>query len=164
MKLASGISPVAQMLKSGINVGLGTEGASSNNDLDMWEEMRTASLLAKVSTGDPCALPAYEALKMATVNGAVALGMKGQLGQIAEGMIADLILVNVNKAHTQPMHNLISTLVYATKSSDVECVIVDGKIVLSEGRLTRLNLAEVVADARRSVDAIIERMNADKKC
>ena len=130
----------------------------------MWEEMRTASLLAKVSTGDPCALPAYEALKMATVNGAAALGMKGQLGQIAEGMIADLILVNVNKAHTQPMHNLISTLVYATKSSDVECVIVDGKIVLNEGRLTRLNLAEVVADARRSVDAIIERMNADKKC
>ena len=164
MKLASGISPVAQMLKSGINVGLGTDGASSNNDLDMWEEMRTASLLAKVSTGDPCALPAYEALKMATVNGAAALGMKGQLGQIAEGMIADLILVNVNKAHTQPMHNLISTLVYATKSSDVECVIVDGKIVLNEGRLTRLNLAEVVADARHSVDAIIERMNADKKC
>jgi 5-methylthioadenosine/S-adenosylhomocysteine deaminase len=162
MKLASGIAPIAQMIKSGINVGLGTDGASSNNDLDMWEEMRTASLLAKVSTGDPCALPAYEALKMATVNGAVALGVADRLGTISEGMIADLILVNVEKAHLQPMHNLISTLVYATKSSDVDTVIVGGQVVVEKGRLTRLDMSEVIADARRSVEAIVCRMNVDK--
>ena len=162
MKLASGIAPVAQMLKSGINVGLGTDGASSNNDLDMWEEMRSASLLAKVSTGDPCALPAYEALKMATVNGAVALGVDDKLGTIAEGMIADLILVDLQKSHLQPMHNLISTLVYATKSSDVDTVIVDGKIVVENGVLTRIDIDQVIADARKSVGAIIQRMNADK--
>ena len=99
MKLASGIAPVKKMLDAGINVSIGTDGASSNNDLDMWEEMRTASLLQKVSTLDPCAIPAYTALQMATINGAKAIGREGELGVIAAGALADVILVDIEKPH-----------------------------------------------------------------
>ncbi len=152
MKLASGIAPVARMMHAGINVGLGTDGPCSNNDLDMWEEMRSAALLQKVATGDPTVLPAYEALKMATVNGARALGMDDRIGTIEEGMLADLILVDTRKPHLQPCHDVIANLAYAAKASDVALTIVDGRIVAENGRCLTLDADAIRRAAQDYID------------
>ncbi len=140
MKLASGVAPVARMLRRGLTVGFGTDGPSSNNDLDLWEELRTGSLLQKVATGDPCALPAYEVLQMATVNGARALGLAGELGIVAPGAKADLILVDFSKPHLSPYYDLVANLVYSAKSSDVDTVIVDGIIRVQNKKLIDTDL------------------------
>lgn len=157
MKLASGIAPVKKMLDAGVNVSLGTDGASSNNDLDMWEEMRTASLLQKVSTLDPCAIPAYTALQMATVNGAKAIGREGELGVIAQGALADILLVDIEKPHLYPHTNLISELVYSTHSSDVDTVIVNGNIVVENRKCLTMNAQEVCATAQKHIDALMAK-------
>ena len=157
MKLASGIAPVKKMLDAGVNVAIGTDGASSNNDLDMWDEMRTASLLQKVSTLDPCAIPAYTALQMATVNGAKAIGCEGELGVIAEGAFADILLVNIEKAHLYPHTNLISELVYSAHASDVDTVIVNGNIVVENRKLLSMNAQEVCATAQKHIDALLAK-------
>lgn len=157
MKLASGIAPVRKMLDAGINVAIGTDGASSNNDLDMWEEMRTASLLQKVATMDPCAIPAYTALQMATVNGAKAIGREGKLGILAAGVFADILLVDIEKAHLYPHTNLISELVYSTHASDVDTVIVNGKIVVKNRKCLSMNAAEVCATAQKQIDTLMSK-------
>ena len=157
MKLASGIAPVRKMLDAGINVAIGTDGASSNNDLDMWEEMRTASLLQKVATMDPCAIPAYTALQMATVNGAKAIGCEGKLGVLAAGAFADILLVDIEKAHLYPHTNLISELVYSTHASDVDTVIVNGKIVVKNRKCLSMNAAEVCATAQKHIDTLMSK-------
>jgi 5-methylthioadenosine/S-adenosylhomocysteine deaminase len=157
MKLASGIAPVRKMLDAGINVAIGTDGASSNNDLDMWEEMRTASLLQKVATMDPCAIPAYTALQMATVNGAKAIGCEGKLGILATGAFADILLVDIEKAHLYPHTNLISELVYSTHASDVDTVIVNGKIVVKNRKCLSMNAAEVCATAQKQIDTLMSK-------
>ena len=157
MKLASGIAPVKKMLDAGVNVSLGTDGASSNNDLDMWEEMRTASLLQKVSTLDPCAIPAYTALQMATVNGAKAIGREGELGVLAAGALADVLLVDIEKAHLYPHTNLISELVYSTHASDVDTVIVNGNIVVENRKCLTMNAQEVCGTAQKHIDALMAK-------
>lgn len=158
MKLASGVSPVTAMMAKGVNVAIGTDGAASNNDLDMWEEMRSASLLQKVARMDACVLPAWEVLKMATVNGARAVGLGGRIGQIREGMLADLIMVDMRKPHLNPVSNVISNLVYCAKSADVHTVIVDGRIVVREGRLLGADLAGLYERVGRRVEEIKERV------
>ena len=157
MKLASGIAPVKKMLDTGVNVSIGTDGASSNNDLDMWEEMRTASLLQKVSTLDPCAIPAYTALQMATINGAKAIGREGELGIIAPGALADILLVDIEKPHLYPHTNLISELVYSTHASDVDTVIVNGRIVVENRKCLTMNAAEVCATAQKHIDTLLSK-------
>jgi 5-methylthioadenosine/S-adenosylhomocysteine deaminase len=147
MKLASGAAPVAAMLAAGVRVSLGTDGASSNNDLDMWDEMRSASLLGKLTAADPAALPAWEVLRMATVNGAAAIGMEGSLGIVAEGALADLILLDIEKPHWQPLADPIAALVYSAKSSDVDTVWVDGRPVVSGSRPIGLDLEDVIHTA-----------------
>ena len=152
MKISSGTAPVDKMLKAGIRCTIGTDGPCSNNDLDMWEEMRNASFLQKVSTGNPLAVPAYEILKMATVSGAEAMGYGGQLGIIAEGAIADVITIDIFKPHIYPIYDLISNLVYCAKASDVETVIVDGEIVVEQRRMAGIDVGELcmqVQDAAR---------------
>jgi 5-methylthioadenosine/S-adenosylhomocysteine deaminase len=148
MKLARGAAPIARMVARGLNVSLGTDGASSNNDLDMWDEMRSASLLGKLTTLDPAALPAYEILKMATVNGAVAIGMAGSLGIVAEGALADLILLDTRKPHWQPLADPLAALVYSAKASDVHTVWIDGRPTVSGGRPVGLDLDAIMHDAR----------------
>lgn len=155
MKLASGIAPVKKMLDAGVNVALGTDGASSNNDLDMWEEMRTASLLQKVATMDTCAIPAYTALKMATVNGAKAIGREGELGEIREGAIADIILVDIEKAHMYPHTNLVSELVYSSNASDVDTVIVNGAVVVEGRKCLTMDENEVCRIAQEDIDRLM---------
>ncbi len=157
MKLASGIAPVKKMLDAGVNVAIGTDGASSNNDLDMWEEMRTASLLQKVSTLDPCAIPAYTALQMATVNGAKAIGREGELGVLAAGALADILIVNMEQPHLYPHTNLISELVYSAHASDVETVIVNGRIVVQERKCLSMNASEVCATAQKQIDTLMSK-------
>ena len=134
MKISSGVAPVEALRRAGALVTVATDGTCSNNDLDMWEELRTAAFLQKSATGDPTALPAWEALRMATANGARAMGYAdGELGVLREGALADLIVVDLQKPHLQPIHDVVSNLVYCGKAADVETVVVDGRIVV-EGR------------------------------
>lgn len=128
LKLASGVAAVPKMLEMGVNVALGTDGASSNNSLDMFEEMKTAALIHKGVSLDPTVVDAYTVLKMATVNGARALGFK-DLGAIKQGFLADMIILDFNTPHLMPLHNVLSSLVYSAKCSDVEYTMVNGKIV-----------------------------------
>lgn len=140
MKISSGVSPVSLMMKEGINVGIGTDGPCSNNDLDMWDEMRSASFLQKLSTGDPCTLPAYEVMKMGTTAGAKAIGRGDELGMIREGMLADIVLLDTEKPHLYPRHDMVANLIYCAKSSDVDTVIIDGKIVVENQKIETLDV------------------------
>ena len=149
MKLASGIAPVPKLLAAGIPVALGTDGASSNNNLDMLQEMRTCALLHKVSTMDPTVLPAYKALEMATVNGAQALGLDNQIGKLQKGYKADMIIINLEAAHQIPRYDIVANLVYAGQASDVDTVIIDGKIVMKNRQIVTLNEAEVINKVKK---------------
>ena len=157
MKLASGIAPIAKMFDAGVNVSIGTDGASSNNDLDMWDEMRTASLLQKVNTMNPCVLTAYQVLQMATVNGAKAIGKEGELGILQEGALADIILVDFEKPHLYPHTNLISELVYSCHASDVDTVIVNGEIVVENRKCTTMDETKVCTDAQNTIEKLLNQ-------
>lgn len=144
MKLASGIAPVPQMLAAGLTVGLGTDGAASNNNLDMLEEMRSAALLHKVSTMDPTAIPSYKALEMATVNGARTLGLEGEIGVLQPGHKADVILIDFEQPHLYPRHDVIAHTVYAAQSSDIKTVIIDGRIIMENRRVLTMDETEIL--------------------
>lgn len=133
LKLASGIADIPKLIEAGVNVALGTDGASSNNNLDLFEEIKLAGILHKGVKLDPTLIPAWEVLKMATVNGAKALGYD-DLGMLKEGYLADLILVDFDVPHLKPNHNTVSNLVYAVSGRDVACTIVDGKVVYQRGK------------------------------
>ena len=148
MKLASGTSPAPRMLKAGIAVGLGTDGAASNNDLNLWEEMDTAAKLHKLIARDPRVLSAREALELATIGGARALHMEKEIGSLEAGKRADIIIIGLDRPHQAPAYNIYSQLVYATKASDVESVIINGQIVMRDCRVLTLNEPEVGAKAR----------------
>jgi len=156
MKLASGVAPVTRMLSRGIPVSLGTDGASSNNNLDMIKEMRAASFLAKVTGMDPTAVPAYQALMMATINGARALGMSDEIGQIAVGKKADLVLVDFHKPHLYPPHDTAGHLVYAAQGSDVKTVIVDGKIIMEDYRVKTLDEEKILFEAAKCAQRLVQ--------
>ena len=166
LKLASGFAPVQEMLSSGLNVGIGTDGPASNNDLDMFEEMRLASFVAKATTGDPTALPARTTLAMATIIGAKALHIDHLTGSIQVGKKADVVLVNLDALHLQPYflrdpESIYSRLVYAAKSTDVTHVMVNGKWLMVDKKLETIDEAPLVKAAEeyaRKIDAfLIER-------
>ena len=149
MKLASGAAPVAKYLAAGVKLGLGTDGAASNNDLDMFEAMRQASFLAKHATRDPTAVKAQDALDMATMGGARVLGMDRLIGSLEAGKRADLITVSMRAARQTPMYDPVSHLVYVTRGDDVRTTIVNGKILMRDRQLKTLDRAAVIADANR---------------
>jgi 5-methylthioadenosine/S-adenosylhomocysteine deaminase len=151
MKLASGTAPVPGMLSKDLAVGLGTDGAASNNDLNMWEEMDTAAKLHKLVSGDPKTLSAAQAFEMATIRGARALDLDKITGSIEAGKRADLAIVDLDSLHQTPMYNIYSHLVYATKASDVRTVIINGRIVMLDRALLTLNESAIkrVANAYR---------------
>ncbi|GEA15144.1 MAG: 5-methylthioadenosine/S-adenosylhomocysteine deaminase [Moorella sp. (in: firmicutes)] len=149
LKLASGVAPVAAMLAAGVNVAIGTDGAASNNNLDMVAEMRTCALLAKGISGDPTVVPAHQALVMATLNGARALGLEKDIGTLETGKKADLILVNKHQPHLMPPHNVEANLVYAARGSDVDTVIVNGKILMAAGEVKTLDAGEIYAQVMK---------------
>jgi 5-methylthioadenosine/S-adenosylhomocysteine deaminase len=147
MKLASGIAPVAEMLKAGVNVALGTDGASSNNNLDMLEETRLAALLAKLRCGDPAAVTAYEALKMATRGGAVALGIDNISGSIEVGKDADIILISGSSPAMHPRTDIISNIVYSASSADVSMTMVKGRVLMENAQLAGIDLDKICHEA-----------------
>jgi 5-methylthioadenosine/S-adenosylhomocysteine deaminase len=154
MKLASGIAPVPQYLAAGVTVGLGTDGAASNNDLDMFEAMRFAALLHKVKTGDPRAIPAATALDMATIQGARALGLEKQVGSLEAGKRADLVVVSVSSARLTPMYDAVSHLVYAAHGDDVRTVMVNGRVLMRDRKMLTLDEPAVLAEARKLAEAV----------
>jgi len=147
MKLASGTAPVLDLQKAGVVVGLGTDGAASNNDLDMFEAMRQAAFLHKLTSNDPSALPARTALRMATIDGARVLGMDREIGSLEAGKRADLIVVSMRSARQTPMFDPLSHLVYVTRGDDVQTTVVNGRIVMRNRRALTLNENAVLDEA-----------------
>lgn len=154
LKLGSGIAPVAQMMASGVNVGLGTDGAASNNRLDLLNEIRMAALLAKGTTGSASALPAHAALHMATLAGAKALGLEAQLGSLTPGKRADITAVRVSALELAPLYDPVSHLVYAAGREHVSEVWVDGKQKVKNGALTGIDTREIQLKAKHWRDKI----------
>ena len=148
MKIASGIAPIADMLAAGVRVGLGTDGAASNNDLDMWEEMRLASFLQKVEQMNPEVLPASTVLRMATSGGAAAIGLGESIGSLEVGKRADLIQDAFDDVHHVPTFDVISHLVFVTDEQDVASVVVDGKLLMREKELLTIDTERVAVEAR----------------
>jgi 5-methylthioadenosine/S-adenosylhomocysteine deaminase len=154
MKLASGAAKVVAMRQAGIVVGLGTDGAASNNDLDMFEAMRQAAFVAKLQTMDPRSVPARTALEMATIDGARALGMEKEVGSLEAGKRADVITVSMTAARQTPMYDPLSHLVYTTRGDDVRTTIVNGRVLMRDRKVITLNEATVLADARAFAEKV----------
>ncbi len=154
MKLGAGVAPVAAMIDAGVNVGLGTDGAASNNDLDMWEEIRLAALVHKLKAADPTAIPAPAALDMATRMGAKAIGLGDQVGQLAAGMQADLIQVDFTRLQHGPLYDVMSHLVYVLDSQDVRTTIVAGRVLMLEREVLTIDEAALRKDITRVRDDI----------
>jgi len=154
MKLASGTAPVTWYLQAGVALGLGTDGAASNNDLDMFEAMRVASFLHKLQTSDPRAVGAGTVLDLATIGGARALGLERQIGSLERGKRADLIVVDMSSARQTPFYDPVSALVYTTRGSDVRTTIVNGKVLMRDRQVLTLDRAAVLAGARGWVERV----------
>jgi 5-methylthioadenosine/S-adenosylhomocysteine deaminase len=154
MKLASGAAPIPAYLAADAAIGLGTDGAASNNDLDMFEAMRVASLLHKLQTGDPRAVSARAVLEMATIRGARALGMESRIGSLEPGKRADVILVDMSGARQTPMYDAISHLVYVVRGGDVRTTIVNGRVLMKDRRMSTLREDDIIRDARAWADKV----------
>ena len=148
LKLASGVCPVADLLAAGVNVSVGTDGAASNNNLDLLGELRTAALLAKGTSGDPCVLDAGTALELVTINAARAMGLTDAIGSIEPGKRADLCAIDLEQPETQPLHNVLSQIVYAASNRQISDVWVDGERLLDRGELTTIDLQRVAGRCR----------------
>jgi 5-methylthioadenosine/S-adenosylhomocysteine deaminase len=157
LKLASGIAPITTMRAQNLAVGLGSDGAASNNTLDIWEQMRLAAMLQKHELGDARVLSIPEALSMATCEGARVLGQRDALGRLAPGYLADLILVRLDGAHTQPLHDVGAALVYAARASDVDTTIVDGRVLMRGRRLLTLDKASIIKEVSMRAERLGQR-------
>jgi len=158
MKLASGVAPVPRMMNEGLFVSLGTDGAASNNDLNMWEEMDTVAKLHKVFSGDPKVISAQQAFELATIRGAQALHLDKEIGSLETGKRADLLIIERDSFNQIPLYNIYSDLVYATKSFDVESVMVNGRVLMQNRRLLTLNEATIKRDAAVFRDRIVKSL------
>jgi 5-methylthioadenosine/S-adenosylhomocysteine deaminase len=162
MKLASGVAPIPELIRRGVNVSLGSDGVKENNRLDLIQEMKVASLMQKVYHLDASLLPAEQVLRMATVNGAKALGMEKELGSLAEGKRADVIVLDFKKPHLTPLllgefQNVIPNIVFAAQGSDVETVLIDGRVVMENHEVRTVNEEEVIEKAGRVTYDLLER-------
>jgi 5-methylthioadenosine/S-adenosylhomocysteine deaminase len=160
MKIAAGAAPVPQMLRAGVAVGLGTDGAASNNDLNLWEEMDTAAKLHKLITKDATVINARDALEMATIRGARAIHLDKEIGSLEAGKLADLLIIRMDAAHQTPLYNVYSQLVYATKASDVESVMINGRFVMENRRVLTIDERAVRAKAAQYRDQIRKSITA----
>jgi 5-methylthioadenosine/S-adenosylhomocysteine deaminase len=158
MKLASGVAPVPRMIQLDLDVGLGTDGAASNNDLNIWEEMDTAAKLHKVFSMDPKVVTAQQAFELATIRGARSLHMEREIGSIEKGKRADIVVVDLDDLNQTPLYNVYSHLVYATKADDVRTVIVEGRVIMRDRRLLTLNEEDIKARARVFRERILKSL------
>ena len=156
MKLASGVAPVSQLLAKNITVGLGTDGASSNNSMNLMRDLSVCSFLHKVQTMDPTALDAFTILRMATIGGAKALGWEQEIGTLETGKKADLILIDLEALHYYPHNNIISDLVYSSQGSDVHTTIINGRIIMRNRQFTQLDLEKVKAEMSQAAKFITQ--------
>jgi 5-methylthioadenosine/S-adenosylhomocysteine deaminase len=156
LKLGSGIAPIAKLLEEGISVSLGADGAACNNRLDMFTEMRTAALLQKVLHG-PETLPAHRVLRMATSDGATAMGLDAEIGSLETGKKADLALVRMSRLHTAPGTDVVSALVYSSQVDDVDTVIIDGRLVMRDRKLLTIDEGETLATAQAEAEKLMAR-------
>ena len=159
MKLASGVAPVPAMLSEGVTVGLGTDGCASNNDLDLFSEMDMAAKLHKVNTMNTTVMDALTVLRMATIEGAKALGMENMTGSLEKGKRADIIIVDINKPHLTPMYNPSSHIVYSARGSDVSHTIINGRLVMDQGNILTMDIADVIKKAGECSKIVLERIN-----
>ncbi len=157
MKLAAGIAPVPDMLKSGINVGIGTDGCASNNDLDMFHEMDTAAKVHKVKSLDPTVMNAETVCRMATIGGANVLGLDKRIGSIETGKQADIILVDMNQPHLTPVYHYYSQLVYAARGADVKTSIINGKVIMKDRCLLTIDVQTAMKNVRTVAEGILGR-------
>ncbi len=155
MKLGAGVAPVPAMLRRGIDVGLGTDGAASNNNLDLFGEMGMCAKLHKVFSADPTVLPAEKVVEMATIGGARVLGMADRIGSIVPGKWADIILLDLKKPHLTPLYHPFSQLVYAASGADVTTSIIGGRIVMRDRRLLTLDVDSAMAEVRRIAAEVV---------
>lgn len=158
MKLSSGVAPITKCIESGVNVTIGTDGASSNNNLNMIEEMQTASLVQKMVSNDPVVLDPYETISMATVNAAKSLGMEDSIGKIKEGFLADIILIDMTKPHLIPNYNTYSNIVYSAGNGDVKTVIINGKVVIKDYKLKLIDQTILKQRVENSVNSILRKL------
>jgi 5-methylthioadenosine/S-adenosylhomocysteine deaminase len=160
MKLGSGIAPVAKLLEEGISVSLGADGAACNNRLDMFTEMRTAALLQKALHG-PEVLDANRVFRMGTIDGARALGLEAEIGSLEIGKRADVAVVKLNQLHTSPEADVVSSLVYAAEASDVQSVVIDGRLVMQNRELLTIDEADTVAEANAQAEVLMIQVGLD---
>ena len=160
MKLASGVAPVPKMLARGVNVSLGTDGCASNNNLSLFEEMKTAALLHKVDTSDPTVLPARQVLEMATVNGARAMGTNS--GMLRVGCMADVIIVDMDKPHFTPLYDVPSHLVYSASGGDVRTTIVNGNVLMDDYKVLSMDEKQVMESANEAASNLMSRVAEQK--
>ncbi len=163
IKAGVGVAPIPEMLQEGVNVSLGTDGAGSNNTLDLFRELRMAAVIHKLRKLNPETLPAFQVLEMATVNGAKTLGMEKGIGSLEKGKKADVIIVDFKKPHVTPFHNIPSTLVYSTVGGDVDTVIVDGKVVMRERKVLTLKEEEIIDKANACFKELVEKAGMETK-
>ena len=161
LKLGSGIAPVTQLLDEGVSVSLGADGAACNNRLDMFTEMRTAALLQKALHG-PEVLAASRVLKLATIDGARALGLESEIGSLEVGKRADVAVVELNRLHTSPEADVVSSLVYAAEAADVRSVVIDGRLVMDNRELLTMDEGDVVAEANTEAEVLMSQAGLDK--
>jgi len=156
MKLASGTAPIPRLLEAGVKVGIGTDGTASNNNLNMFEEMHIASLLHKVSWGNPTLLPAYQVLQMGTVKGAEAVNLAQEIGTLEVGKKADVILIDLEQPHLYPCHEPAANLIYSAQGSDVKTSIIDGQIIMKDRQVLTMDEEKVMFEARRYAEKMLE--------
>jgi 5-methylthioadenosine/S-adenosylhomocysteine deaminase len=147
LKIANGFAPVKKMLQAGVNVSVATDGAASNNNLNMFEEMNLAALVNKAVEEDATTVPAFTALSMGTINGAKALGLESQIGSLVVGKKADIIIIDLSKPHFYPRFNLISSLIYSAQAGDVKTVLCNGRVLMQDYELLTMNEKEVLMEA-----------------
>ncbi|MCI5143334.1 MAG: amidohydrolase, partial [Candidatus Electrothrix sp. ATG1] len=158
LKLASGTAPLQAMLERDIRVGIGTDGAASNNNLDLFREMDVCAKLHKLPDRDPVAVPAEHIMHMATNSGASVLGLQKEIGSLEEGKKADIILINQDVPHLQPMHGM-DVLVYAGQGADVQTVLINGNVVMQDRKILSFDLEETLEQVRRLADKVRKRLN-----
>lgn len=162
-KLASGICRVPKLLESGVNVGLGTDGAPCNNTNDLLQEMKLAGIIHKAETYDPTLVPAETVLEMATINGAKALGLDGFIGSLEVGKKADFVAIDMQRVHLQPYYSPVSAVVYSVTGNDVNLVVVDGKIVVQGGKLLTMDEEQVWREAEKRGHEVVAKAGLTEK-
>lgn len=155
LKLGNGFAPVLKLMEKGVNVALGTDGSCSNNNVNMFEEINLSAIIHKGASGNPTSIPAMTALKMATINGAKGLGLDNEIGSLEAGKKADLIIIDLNKPHFYPMFDVVSSMAYTAQASDVETVIINGKVVMENYDLKTIDVEEVYENIGKSIKRLV---------